>query len=103
MEKEINQLIQDCILFFSNNCYTQNRIDKYRSLWRNGILRYMNINSIIFQVSLFSFFLLFSYSRYIRVALNFKVGFCTAKLKFVGYLPNWNKGDVGSFDRKGKF
>jgi site-specific recombinase XerD len=41
MEKEINHLIQDCLLFFSNNCYTQNRIDKYRSLWKNGILRYM--------------------------------------------------------------
>jgi site-specific recombinase XerD len=41
MEREINQLIQDCILFFSNSCYTQHRIDKYRSLWKYGILRYM--------------------------------------------------------------
>ena len=41
MEREINQLIQDCLHFFSNNCYTQNRIDKYRSLWKYGILRYM--------------------------------------------------------------
>ena len=41
MEREINQLIQDCMLFFSDNCYTQNRIDNYRSLWKYGILRYM--------------------------------------------------------------
>lgn len=41
MEREISQLIQDCVLFFSSNCYTQNRIDKYRSLWKHGILRYM--------------------------------------------------------------
>ena len=41
MEQEINQLIQDCLHFFSSNCYTQNRIDKYRSLWKYGILRYM--------------------------------------------------------------
>ncbi|MDT8402694.1 MAG: site-specific integrase [Bacteroidales bacterium] len=42
MEREINQLIKHCMLFFSDNCYTQSRIDKYRSLWKNGILRYMN-------------------------------------------------------------
>lgn len=41
MEREIKQLIQDCLQFFSDNCYTQNRIDKYRSLWKYGILRYM--------------------------------------------------------------
>lgn len=42
MEKEINQLIQECVSFFSDNCYTQHRIDKYKSLWKYGILRYMN-------------------------------------------------------------
>jgi site-specific recombinase XerD len=41
MEREINQLIYDCLHFFGSNCYTQNRIDKYRSLWKYGILRYM--------------------------------------------------------------
>lgn len=38
IEKEINQLIQDCILFFGNNCYSQNRIAKYRSMLGDGIL-----------------------------------------------------------------
>jgi site-specific recombinase XerD len=46
MEREINQLIQDCLHFFSSNCYTQNRIDKYRSLWKHGILRYMKDNNL---------------------------------------------------------
>jgi len=41
MQQEITKLIQDCLLFFSSNCYTQNRIDKYKSLWKHGILRYM--------------------------------------------------------------
>jgi len=41
MEREIHQLIQDCLQFFSNNCYTQHRIDRYRSLWKYGILLYM--------------------------------------------------------------
>jgi len=41
MEREIHQLIQDCLQFFSNNCYTQHRIDRYRSLWKHGILLYM--------------------------------------------------------------
>lgn len=41
MEREISQLILDCMLFFSSHCYTQQRIDKYRSLWKYGILRYM--------------------------------------------------------------
>lgn len=41
MERDINQLIQDCLQFFSINCYTQHRIDKYRSLWKCGILRFM--------------------------------------------------------------
>jgi len=41
MKREIHQLIQDCLQFFSNNCYTQHRIDRYRSLWKYGILLYM--------------------------------------------------------------
>lgn len=41
MERDIHQLIQNCLRFFSDNCYTQHRIDKYRSLWKCGILRYM--------------------------------------------------------------
>lgn len=41
MQQEITKLIDACLLFFNSNCYTQNRIDKYRSLWKYGILRYM--------------------------------------------------------------
>jgi len=46
MESEINQLIQHCLQFFSNNCYTQSRIDKYRSLWKYGILQYMKVKNL---------------------------------------------------------
>jgi site-specific recombinase XerD len=46
MQQEITKLIQDCLLFFSSNCYTQNRIDKYRSLWKYGILPYMKEKSL---------------------------------------------------------
>ena len=51
MEREINQLIQDCLHFFSSNCYTQNRIDKYRSLWKHGILRYMKEKNVSYYSS----------------------------------------------------
>lgn len=47
MEKEIIKLIEDCMLFFSSNCYTQHRIDKYRSLWKYGILRYMKEKNLL--------------------------------------------------------
>lgn len=46
MQQEINQLIQDCLLFFSSNCYTQHRIEKYKSLWKCGILRFMRENDL---------------------------------------------------------
>ncbi len=52
MEKEINQLIQDCLLFFSKNCYTQERIYKYRYLWRNGILPFMETKGLTLFSSL---------------------------------------------------
>ena len=38
---EIKLLIECCICYFSGACYTKNRIDKYKSLWRNGIVKYM--------------------------------------------------------------
>ncbi|MCL3854231.1 MULTISPECIES: site-specific integrase [Bacteroidales] len=45
-EKEINGLIDSCVHYFTNACYTVSRISKYRSLWRNGILRFMKEQSI---------------------------------------------------------
>ncbi len=47
MERDINQLMLDCLQFFSDNCYTQHRIDKYRSLWKYGILRYLKEKDLI--------------------------------------------------------
>lgn len=42
MEKiKITELTERCIKFFEEHCYTRNRISVYKSLWRNGIIRYM--------------------------------------------------------------
>ena len=41
MEREINNLIENCVQFFTENHYVKDRIYNYKSLWRCGILRYM--------------------------------------------------------------
>ena len=41
MEQEIIKLTNDCLSYFQVNCYTQNRIDKYKSMWKHGILSWM--------------------------------------------------------------
>jgi len=41
MEQEIEKLTNDCLAYFNSHSYTQNRIDKYKSMWKNGILTYM--------------------------------------------------------------
>ena len=41
MEQDIKKLTNDCLDYFNSNCYTQNRIDKYKSMWKKGILTYM--------------------------------------------------------------
>ena len=38
---EIQKLTKCCINYFAGACYSTNRIDKYKSLWRNGIVKYM--------------------------------------------------------------
>ena len=48
MEKDrtITALIEDCTAYFEQNCYTKDRVERYRSMWRNGICRYMKDNGI---------------------------------------------------------
>lgn len=41
MEREITQLIGNCMQFFIKNSYTENSICNYKSLWKRGILQYM--------------------------------------------------------------
>ena len=42
MRKEkIEVLMKRCVNYFKDKCYTENRISKYESLWRTGIVRYM--------------------------------------------------------------
>lgn len=46
-EVNIHELMERCVKYFEDHCYTESRIYKYKSLWRTGITRYMfehNIN-----------------------------------------------------------
>ena len=45
-EVKIQDLMECCIKYFRDNCYTENRISKYKSLWRTGIVRYMSEHEI---------------------------------------------------------
>ncbi len=42
----ISTLIEDCIDYFEQNCYTRHRIERYKSMWKNGICRYMRDRGI---------------------------------------------------------
>lgn len=42
----ITTLIEDCIGYFEQNCYTRHRIERYKSMWRNGLCRYMSDRGI---------------------------------------------------------
>lgn len=42
----ILELTERCIKYFQRQCYTRNRITVYKSLWRNGIIRYMSQKGI---------------------------------------------------------
>lgn len=42
----ISTLIEDCIGYFEQNCYTRHRIERYKSMWKNGICRYMSDRDI---------------------------------------------------------
>ena len=41
MVQEITKLTDECLNYFQSKCYTQHRIDKYKSMWENGILFWM--------------------------------------------------------------
>lgn len=42
MEREINELIKECLHYFKSNSYSSDRIRTYTSLWKNGILPFMS-------------------------------------------------------------
>lgn len=45
--QRISTLIEDCIDYFEQNCYTRHRIERYKSMWKNGICRYMRDRGIV--------------------------------------------------------
>ena len=46
--QKIEDLIQECITYFECNCYTKHRIERYNSMWKNGISRYMKDKCLIY-------------------------------------------------------
>jgi integrase len=42
----IEALVKGCTLYFEEQCYTTSRIERYKSMWKSGICRYMNVNGI---------------------------------------------------------
>ena len=44
--RTITALIEGCTAYFERNRYTKDRVERYRSMWRNGICRYMKDNGI---------------------------------------------------------
>lgn len=45
-EVKILELTERCIKYFQEHNYTESRISRYKSLWRNGIIRYMSQRGI---------------------------------------------------------
>ena len=45
-ENEIQNLIERCITFFQEDNYTQNRIGVYKTLWKNGIVQFMEARGL---------------------------------------------------------
>jgi len=41
MQQDIIKLTNDCLIYFESNCYTQHRIDRYKTMWKRGILSWM--------------------------------------------------------------
>jgi len=48
MGKSILELVKECETYFESNCYTVCRIQRYKSMWKHGILKYTNENGIIY-------------------------------------------------------
>lgn len=42
VENPVEHLIEHCIQFFQEHCYSESRISDYKSFWKNGILRFMS-------------------------------------------------------------
>ena len=45
-EKDIRQLMEQCIAFFQEKNYTKNRIGVYKTLWKSGIVPFMEAQGL---------------------------------------------------------
>ena len=41
IRKNISELVKACEDYFKSHCYTVSRIERYKSMWKHGILKYM--------------------------------------------------------------
>lgn len=44
----IDELLEDCTRYFEQNGYTRLRIERYKSMWRNGVCHYMQASGITY-------------------------------------------------------
>lgn len=57
-EKDIQQLIGQCIAFFQENNYTWNRISVYKTLWKRGIVSFMEARGLtVYNTSIGAMFI----------------------------------------------
>ena len=47
-EQVIEKLIQQCVLYFEQSSFTKSRIDRFRTIWKNGIISYMLKRSLCY-------------------------------------------------------
>jgi len=48
MKKNILELVTACENYFESHCYTVSRLQRYKSMWQHGILKYMDANQLIY-------------------------------------------------------
>jgi site-specific recombinase XerD len=46
--KTIKELINDCVQYFEQQSFSQPRIDRYKSMWKSGIVPFMTEKSILY-------------------------------------------------------
>ena len=44
MKRSISELVKECESYFESHCYTVSRIQRYKSMWKRGIMEYMRKN-----------------------------------------------------------
>lgn len=104
-EQEINSIIRECVAYFREEGYSEPRIAVFKRLWRNGIEKYMEKNSLInYNATIGEEFLgsipvmSDSYMKAIRRNLNVLTDFLSygkIRKKIVQYVYHELPGEIG--------